>query len=86
MLKKNMLIAGMSYLLVQRRVKNSPEPPTSMILRGEYENKIRRFSPPEKIFMVFGSIYEKGKVFMTMKDLLKAICFYNYSMCVREIN
>lgn len=61
----------------------SPEPPLSMILRGEYENKIRRYSPPEKIFDVFATIYENGRLYMTVKDLLKAICFYNYSISVR---
>ena len=56
-----------------------------MLLRGEYENKIRRFSPPELIFDVFATIYEKGDLLMTMRDLLKAICFYNYSMSVTDI-
>ena len=55
-----------------------------MLLRGEYENKIRRFSPPEKIFDVFASIYDEGKLLMTLQDLLKAICFYNYSMRVKS--
>ena len=53
-----------------------------MILRGAYENKIRRYSPPEKIFDVFATIYENGKLLMNLKDLLRAICFYNYSLHV----
>lgn len=53
-----------------------------MILRGSYENKIRRFSPPEKIFDVFATIYDKGRLLMSLTDLLKAICFYNFSINV----
>ena len=31
-------------------------PATNKRIRGEYENKIRRYSAPEKIFEVFASI------------------------------
>ena len=37
----------------------SPEPPLYQIIRGEYEDKIRRYSPPEKIFNVFAQKNEK---------------------------
>lgn len=46
MFKKTLLIAGASYFLGQRKTYCTPEPPLSMILRGSYENKIRRYSPP----------------------------------------
>ena len=59
MFKKTVFLAATSYFLVQdKKVFTSPEPPIYMLLRGGYENKIRRFSPPEKIFDVFASIYE----------------------------
>lgn len=48
------------------------------MIRGEYENKIRRFSPHEKVFEVFATHYEKGQLYMDCFDLMKAICFYNY--------
>ena len=85
MFKKTLFLATASYFLVQKKkVFASPEPPVYMLLRGEYENKIRRFSPPEKIFDVFATIYDEGKLLMTLQDLLKAICFYNYSMRVND--
>ena len=64
MFKKTLFLAGASYFLVKKKVYLSPEPPVSMILRGAYENKIRRYSPPEKIFDVFATIYENGKLLM----------------------
>lgn len=82
MLKKSFVLLGAAYICT-RKTKCSPEPPLSMILRGEYENKIRRYSPPEKIFDVFATIYENGRLYMTITDLLKAICFYNYSLSVK---
>lgn len=85
MFKKTLLIAGASYFLIQKKIYCSPEPPLSMILRGAYENKIRRFSPPEKIFDVFATEYENGRLYMSIIDLLKAICFYNYSYSVRQL-
>jgi hypothetical protein len=82
MLKKTMLLTAVTYLTTKKKAHMSPEPPLSMILRGAYENKIRRFSPPEKIFDVFATISQNGVLLMTLKDLLKAICFYNYSLSV----
>ncbi|KRX07179.1 hypothetical protein PPERSA_00336 [Pseudocohnilembus persalinus] len=55
-------------------------PPTKNIIRGEYENKIRRHSPPEKIFEVFASqAGDDHKLYMSHYDLFKAICPFNYS-------
>jgi hypothetical protein len=39
----------------KERHKDTP-PSTQARIRGNYENKIRFFSPPEKIFEVFSSI------------------------------
>lgn len=82
MIKKTLLLAGASYFLIHKKTHCSPEPPLSMILRGAYENRIRRFSPPEKIFDVFATIYDNGRLLMSLTDLLKAICFYNFSISV----
>lgn len=59
-------------------------PPAKERIRGEYENKIRRYSPPEKIFEVFATHKDENEViFMTHSDLFKAICPYNYA-CKEE--
>ena len=59
-------------------------PSTKERIRGEYENKIRRHSPPEKIFETFATIKEEDDIYMSQSDLFKAICPYNYA--VREEN
>jgi len=52
---------------------------TASRIRGNYENKIRFFSPPEKIFEVFASVKnEDGKLAMNYRDLLRAITPYDY--------
>jgi hypothetical protein len=55
-------------------------PSTKDRIRGEYENKIRRDSPPEKIFETFATVNENGRLYMTHYDLFKAICPYNYAV------
>jgi hypothetical protein len=54
-------------------------PNTKDRIRGEYENKIRKSSPPEKIFEVFATINEENELFMSHYDLFKAISPYTYS-------
>lgn len=52
---------------------------TQSRIRGNYENKIRFFSPPEKMFEVFASVKgEDGKLSMNYKDLIRSITPYNY--------
>ena len=52
---------------------------TQSRIRGGYENKIRFFSPPNKIFEVFSSVKnDEGKLSMSYIDLLRAITPYNY--------
>lgn len=54
------------------------------MIRGEYEDKIRRYSPPEKIFNVFAVRNEQEEYVLTLQGLLQAICFYNYSETTDE--
>ena len=54
-------------------------PSTASRIRGAYENKIRNFSPPEKIFETFASTKdENGNLAMTYIDILRCITPYNY--------
>ena len=53
-------------------------PDSKDLLRGEYENKIRIYSAPEKIFECFASVNEKSSLLMTHSDLFKALTPFNY--------
>lgn len=51
--------------------------PRSEKIRGNYENKIRFFSPPEKSFEIFsGEKEEDGEMKMSYKDFLHAMTPY----------
>ena len=54
-------------------------PSTASRIRGAYENKIRAFAPPEKIFETFASAKDDdGNLAMTYQDILRCITPYNY--------
>ncbi len=49
-------------------------------IRGNYENKIRFFSPPEKIFETFAHSKDKdGNLVMSYADFFRALTPYNYT-------
>ena len=50
-----------------------------MLLRGEYENKIRMEATFTKVFETFASHVENGQYTMNYFDLLCSICNFNYS-------
>jgi hypothetical protein len=55
------------------------EPSTAERIRGNYENKIRFFAAPEKIFETFANIREPdGGVFMSYKDFFHSLTPYNF--------
>ena len=48
-------------------------------IRGGYENKIRFFAPPEKMFEIFSTIKtDDGELRMSYSDFLKTMTPYNY--------
>ena len=56
------------------------EAPRQDRIRGTYENKIRFFSPPEKIYETFASQKdEEGKLTMSYSDFFKSLTPYNYT-------
>lgn len=56
------------------------EPDRPDIIRGNYENKIRFFSPPEKIYEVFATERsEDGELRMSYKDFLRAMTPFCYT-------
>ena len=54
-------------------------PSTATSIKGNYENKVRRGSPIEKIFDVFATGKNKDGLYMSFFDLLRAVCPFNYS-------
>lgn len=48
-------------------------------IRGSYENKIRFFAPPEKIFETFASKKKDDKLVMTYNDIFRALTPYNFT-------
>lgn len=49
-------------------------------IRGNYENKIRFFSVPEKIFETFATVKTpNGKLAMSYTDFFRALTPYNYT-------
>lgn len=82
MIPLSMVMALGLTRLTQKKLFCFQHPSTKERIRGEYENKIRRHSPPEKIFETFATIKENDDIFMSQADLFKAICPYNYA--VRE--
>jgi len=49
-------------------------------LRGTYENKIRFFCAPEKIFEIFANQKtEEGKLVMSYEDFFKCVTPFNYT-------
>ena len=55
------------------------EPSRGDKIRGGYENKIRFFAPPEKMFEIFATIKtEDGELCMSYADFLRTVTPYNY--------
>ncbi|GMF64632.1 unnamed protein product [Phytophthora lilii] len=45
---------------------------------GNYENRLRRFSSPERVFEYFSSVQIERQFFMTRDDLARAVTPYTY--------
>jgi len=58
---------------------HSKPPPYSERIRGSYENKIRQFAKPEKVFETFASTKEGKTCYMSPADLFKTFTPYNFS-------
>ena len=67
-------------MVVDKKIAYCAEAPRQDRIRGTYENKIRFFSSPEKIFETFASVKtEDGKLVMSYSDFLKSLTPYNYT-------
>ena len=71
----------MFYLTgMDKKLAYCAEAPRQDRIRGTYENKIRFFSPPEKIFETFASVkLDDGKLVMSYSDFFKALTPYNHT-------
>ncbi|GLE11788.1 hypothetical protein PINS_up024454 [Pythium insidiosum] len=45
---------------------------------GNYENRLRRFSSPERVFEYFSSVEIDKQFYMTREDLARAVTPYTY--------
>jgi Ca2+-binding EF-hand superfamily protein len=60
------------------------EPTTADRIRGNYENKIRFFANPEKIFETFANVREEKGVFMSYKDFFHSLTPYSFHVPSEE--
>jgi len=75
-----LLLAAPLALSAYKPDSECEEAPRQDRIRGAYENKIRFFSPPEKIFETFAtSKGEDGKLVMSYADFFRALTPYNYT-------
>lgn len=66
------------YVANQEEEKNLCEPSRADRIRGNYENKIRFFASPEKVFEVFATEEdEEGNTQMSYCDFLECLTPYN---------
>lgn len=73
---------AIKFLIIDREVKvaHCADISRQDRIRGNYENKIRFYSPPEKIFQTFASVKtENNKLAMTYLDFFRALTPYNYT-------
>ena len=76
-----LMCAPMAFKIVNfQRSADCAEAPRQDRIRGTYENKIRFFSPPEKIFETFAHTRnEQGTLVMSYADFFRALTPYNYT-------
>lgn len=70
----------MLYQAFNKSEAECEEAPRQDRIRGSYENKIRFFSPPEKIFETFAHSKDKeGELVMSYADFFRALTPYNFT-------
>lgn len=75
-----MLATPLAFYIYAKSNSECEEPSRSGKIRGNYENKIRFFSPPEKIFETFATIkQEDGQLAMSYSDFFRSLTPYNYT-------
>lgn len=74
----NYLSLAPLLLVHDRYTLQMSQPPTKERIRGQYENKIRFMSPPEKVFELFATIKDDEGLFMSYEDFMRAMVPYNY--------
>ena len=73
------------YLATEEEKPNLCEASRADRIRGNYENKIRFFASPEKVFEVFSTQEdEKGDTQMSYSDFLHTLTPYNQGELLSE--
>lgn len=86
-----MKVAPSNFILIYLFFSFLQLPKLRDLARGQQENKIRRYSPPGRIFEFFATVRHKPNqnleptLFMNTYDLFRAIVPYNYSDFDTEI-
>lgn len=74
------MAAPILYQAFNKNEAECEEAPRQDRIRGSYENKIRFFSPPEKIFETFAHSKDKdGDLVMSYADFFRALTPYNFT-------
>jgi hypothetical protein len=75
-----LVAAPLLYQALDKNEAECEEAPRQDRIRGSYENKIRFFSPPEKIFETFAHGKDKdGDLVMSYQDFFRALTPYNFT-------
>lgn len=72
------LAAAPLLLATPSRMEASDGPSFTERTVGNYENRLRKFSSPERVFEYFSSVEIDKHFFMTRDDLARAITPYTY--------
>lgn len=78
------MFAPVLPLLIGAPIALCDEPSTASRIRGNYENKIRFFAAPEKIFETFATIRNDKGVYMSYEDFFYSLTPYNFTECVDD--
>lgn len=70
---------ALAFYQMSESKENECEASRSSLIRGKYENKIRFFAAPEKIFEIFANDKnDEGEMTMDYAHFLHCITPYNY--------
>ena len=78
------IIFAKNVLFLEEEEKESDELEFKEIIRGEYENKIRTFSPIEKKFLIFSRLKSTDELKMNYFQFLDSVVPFQYMKEIKE--
>ena len=73
------LAKGLAVMALLGTSKTAEALSTQDKVRGTYENRIRFFAAPEKIFETFAGTKKEGKLYLSYGDFFKAVTPFSYA-------